>query len=129
MINLSKTLVTLGLVTSFVSAALLTPLAALAGSKQTQQEATAASLATGALLYNYGRHQNSRNGAYALAAGAGTAYLWNKYSQQRHAENRQQAARTNYYRRRAGYYHRLATTQHRKTTYYHRTTRKVYRHR
>lgn len=96
-----------------------------AGPKQTQQEATAASLLTGALIYNYARHQNSRNGAYALAAGAGTAYLWNKYSHQRQAEKRQEAARMNYYRRRASYYHHLARYEHRKPS----STRRVYPHR
>ncbi len=100
------------------AAALLTPIApSLAGAKQTQQEATAASLGEAYLLYNYGRKQNSRNGAYALAGAAGTAYLWNKYSQQRSAEKRQERAKLDYYRRRSAYYHKLALRSHSHTRY------------
>lgn len=118
--------ITCGLAVLCASAALLSPLQpALAGPKQTQQEATAASLATGALLYNYARHQNSRNGAYVLGAGAGTAYLWSKYSHQRQAEKRQERARLNYYRRRASYYHKVARYEHRRSS----SPRKVYPHR
>jgi len=92
-----------------IAATLLAPLpAAIAGSKQTQQEATGVSLGEAYLLYNYGRKQNSQNGTLALAGAAGTAYLWNKYGQQRGAEKRQEQAKLNYYRRRSAYYHKMA---------------------
>ena len=109
-----------GLIAAVGASALIAPLPARAGSKQTGQEATAASLAEAYLLYNYGRKQNSRNGAYALAGAAGTAYLWNKYSQQRGAEKRQERARTDYYRRRAAYYHKMAMRMHRRPRAAHR---------
>ena len=103
--------------------ALLAPVApAAADSKKTQQEATAASLAEAALLYNYGRKQNTTNGALALAGAAGTAYLWNQYANERRREERSQNARLSYYRRRAAYYHHLAANE-RRTALYHRTRR------
>ena len=96
---------------------LLTPTPARAGAKQSQQEATAASLGEAYLLYNYGRKQNSKNGAYALAGAAGTAYLWNKYGQQHNAEKKQQQAKLDYYRRRSAYYHKMALRSHNGSRY------------
>jgi len=101
----AQRIVPISLATVFLSGILFP---ALAGPKQTQQEATAASLAEAALLYNYGRKQNSTNGAFAIAGAAGTAYLWNKYGQERGAEKRQEQARLDYYRRRSVYYHKLS---------------------
>lgn len=99
-----------------LGAALLAPLpSAQAGAKQTQQEATGVSLGEAYLLYNYGRKQNSQNGAYAIAGAAGTAYLWNKYGQQRSAEKKQEQAKLNYYRRRSAYYHKMAMRAHHRT--------------
>ena len=121
-----------GLLGAFTVTALLLPLApAQAGkSARTQQYATAASLAEAALLYNYARRQNSTNGALALAGAAGTAYLWNQYSGQRHREDRDAAARQNYYRRRAAYYHRVANAEHRRLAFYHRAAaHRAYYHR
>ena len=101
-----------GLTLAVAAPTLLPVVPALAGkSARTQQYATAASLGEAALLYNYARHENGTNGALALAGAAGTAYLWNQYSNQRRSEDHANAARSSYYRRRAAYYHRLAVSE------------------
>ena len=110
----------LGLAAALAASLFSSPTPARAGAKQTQQQATAASLGEAYLLYNYGRKQNSKNGAYALAGAAGTAYLWNKYCQQRSTEKKQEQAKLVYYRRRSAYYHKMALRSHNSSRYAHR---------
>lgn len=89
------------------------PATARAGEKEAKNVAIAATVATAFLL---GSRKTRTAG---IAGAAGSAYLWKKYADSRHARREREQAELNYYRRqarrdsRSSYRHRTASRRHR----------------